>query len=84
MKLRCVIGGTNANGSADFTFVIVNCTEEEYDLGEHYDAATNWALHDQTFEYPVLVWDEREAPAWLLERFVWESATTINTQGVPV
>jgi hypothetical protein len=37
--IKVVAACTNAGGEPDFTFVKVECSEAEYNLGEHYDAA---------------------------------------------
>lgn len=76
MNIKCVVACHNASGSPDFYFCIVNCMEPEYDLGVHYDVAESSAK-EQGYEGPFVVFDEKECPDWLLERFIWESASVI-------
>lgn len=77
MVIKCVFAATNASGSPDFGFVKVECTDSQYELGEHYDTVKEWAKHND-YEAPIIVFDEQEAPNWLLERFVWDSASVIK------
>lgn len=77
MIVRCMVAGVNGNGEADFYFVKVECTEDQYNLGEHYDAAEKRA--DAEDYEPKLVFDEFEsAGKAILDHFVWESASIIN------
>lgn len=81
MLIKCVVACHNASGSPDFYFCIVNCTEPEYELGVHYDIAESSA-NEQGYDGPFVVFDEKECPDWLLERFVWASASTVTRQTV--
>ncbi len=77
MIVRCMVAAINPNGDADFYFVKVDCTEEQYDLGEHYDAAENQAIKE--YYEPKLTFDEFEsAGKAIVEHFEWDTATTIN------
>lgn len=80
--VNCVFAATSANGSPDFSFVKVACTQDQFDLGLHYDAVKLWAV-DNDYEGPFVIFDEEEAPAWLLERFVWESASVVEVPEEP-
>ena len=71
----------NANGEPDFTFCIVECSQEKIDEGEHYIWAETFALSNG-YELPMIHFDGDEAKRWLLNRFVWESATTVNASVV--
>ena len=75
--IKCVAACTNAGGEPDFGFVKVECSEEEYNLGKHYDAARDFLI-ENGYEGPFVIFDEEECPAWLLERFVWETASVVS------
>jgi len=77
MKIKCVLACHNASGEPDFYFCIVQCSETEYQLGQHYDVAESFAK-EQGYEGPFVLFDEHESPDWLLERFVWESASVVD------
>jgi len=70
----------NAGGEPDFFFVKVQVTHDDYSNGLHYEGAKVYA-EDQGYEGPCVFFDENEAPAWLLERFVWESASLVDIKG---
>ena len=79
MTVWCVVAGHDANGDPGFFFCKVVASQEDYILGEHYDIAE---LHAQDEGYePRLTFDEHDGPAWLFERFVWESAHTVRRIG---
>jgi hypothetical protein len=71
-----MVAAINANGDSDFYFVKVDCTEEQYNLGEHYEAAENKA-EEEGYD-PKLTFDEFEsAGKAILEHFEWDAATTV-------
>lgn len=77
---RCVIACINANGDPDFFFCKVRCTPQQYENGDHLDRARALAEHED-YEGPFVVFDEddmRSRPTFLLDHFVWESATTVT------
>lgn len=68
-----MVAAVNANGEPDFFFCKIECTANEYDLGEHYRAAER--LAEQNGYEPKLSFDERDAAGKaILDHFVWESA----------
>jgi hypothetical protein len=76
MIVRCMVAAINSSGDADFYFVKVDCSEEQYELGEHYDAAENQAVKEG-YE-TKLTFDEFEsAGKAIVDHFEWDSATTI-------
>lgn len=77
MLIECVVACRNAEGVSDFYFCKVECSESEYDIGEHYDIAENAAL-EEGYEGPFVVFDENDGPDWLFDHFVWESASVIK------
>ena len=77
MIVRCMVAAVNSNGDADFYFVKVDLSEDQYNLGEHYDVAENEAIKED-YE-PNLTFDEFEsAGKAIVEHFEWDTATTIN------
>lgn len=76
MNVKCVVAGCNANGDKDLTFVVVNCSEEQYANGDHYNAAEDWA-RESGYEGPFVSFDENDPPR-IFDNFVWSSATIIN------
>lgn len=76
MTVKCVVACRNAEGVSDFFFCKVDCSQQDYDNGEHYDRAENYASN-QGYEGPMVAFDENDGPAFLFDHFVWESASTI-------
>ena len=77
MRIKCVVAGTNANGSPDFYFCTVECSEGDYNEGRHYDVARRSA-RDEGYEGEMVVFDEHDGPDFLFNHFVWESASTVQ------
>lgn len=69
--MKCVVAATNANGAADFLPLCLEVTPEMIENGAHFDLAIHVAFQ-KGYENPMLVFDEDEAPAWLLERYEWD------------
>lgn len=78
MIIDIVVACTNANGDADLFFFKMELENDQYDLGEHYEAAKNYA-DDQGYEGEMVVFDN-SMPKALHDIFVWESASTINIE----
>lgn len=64
MIIRCTIACNNTSGKPDFVGVTVECTEEEYNNGKHYESAKDWAMGNG-YQSPFVVFDVYEAPEWL-------------------
>jgi hypothetical protein len=77
MFIKCVVACLNAEGASDFYFCKVECRQEQYDNGEHYNIAENQAW-SEGYEGPMVTFDENDGPNFLFEHFVWESATTVS------
>ncbi len=77
MVIKCVVTCHNASGEPDFYFCKVKCSQEQYDDGKHYETAQSKAA-EQGYEGDFVVFDENDGPAWLFERFVWETASTVE------
>jgi hypothetical protein len=76
MIVRCMVAAINASGDADFYFVKVDCSEDQFNLGKHYDAAENKAIKED-YE-PKLTFDEFESAGTIIvDHFEWDSATII-------
>jgi len=77
MTIKCVVACRNAEGASDFYFCKVECSQDEYDVGKHYEIAEEQAA-DEGYEGPMVVFDENDGPNFLFDHFVWESATTVS------
>ena len=77
MIVKCLVACDTGDGP-DVAFVMVDCTKDQYENGEHYDAAKDWAL-DQDCDAPMVVIDENDRPKPLFSHFRWDTATTITT-----
>jgi hypothetical protein len=75
MIIKCVVACRNAEGVSDFYFCKVECSQDDYDVGDHYEIAENAAFADG-YE-PHLAYDENDGPDFLFDHFVWESASTV-------
>lgn len=61
MKIQVGVMSEDANGAPDVTFHTIECSQEQYDNGDHYDMAKDLAEEDG-YE-PKIAFDERD-PAW--------------------
>jgi len=77
MEIKCVVACRNAEGASDFYFCKVECSEEQYDVGDHYELAEDWA-REEGYEGPMVVFDENDGPDFLFDHFVWESASVVH------
>ena len=59
MKQKVMVAGRNSDGSADMFACSVEVSEEQFNLGVHYDAAESLAL-EAGFEPPFVCFDEHE------------------------
>jgi hypothetical protein len=67
--IKCIVAVTDANGSPDFFPVIVRCTQEEYNTGEHLVVAAQKAIRKNYQSY--LVYDEND-PGFKKINIHWE------------
>ncbi len=74
--MKCVVAGNGADGTPTFCPVIVRCSDNEVDLGEHYDAAEVYASEND-YE-PMLVYDELDGPEWLFAQFEWDTVPIVE------
>lgn len=76
MFVKCVVAGHGAEGP-DLFFVIVDCSEVQYEDGYHYLRAEEWAKDDLDVDGPCVVFDEHDPPKPLFDLFKWETASII-------
>lgn len=81
---KVVVCGLNALGEPDFYFCKVIVSEDDYNLGIHYDAAEEKAAENR-YEEPFISFDKYDAAGRaIMDHFTWESAdvydTTLNSQ----
>ena len=82
--VRCVLACVNASGEGEFVPVKVQCTEEHYDLGDHYGAVKAWA-EEHRYEGPYVVVDEVEMhPATVLQAFDWDIVPVIGVSDATI
>lgn len=74
MVCKMVVAATNAGGEPDLYFCKVDCAEQDYQLGWHYEAAKN-AAKDNGYEGEMVAFDENDPPKPLFNLFNWDSAT---------
>jgi hypothetical protein len=77
MVVKCVVACRNAEGASDFYFCKVECSQDQYDNGEHYEIA-EYQARSEGYEGPMVAFDENDGPNFLFEHFVWESATKVS------
>lgn len=87
MNIKCIVACYNANGESDFCFVKVECTQTQYNIGDHYEAAKTFAF-DEGYEgtngkaETMIVFDENDAAGKsILDKFVWKSASIVGIDG---
>ena len=77
MQIKCIVSAINSNGEPDLYFTVIECSQVQYDSGEHYDAAIGQCNEDGYDAY--LAYDENDAAGkMLLPLFEWESANVVN------
>lgn len=76
MEVKCVVACHNAGGEPDLFFVKVECSQDEYGYGDHYEKAES-AAYDEGYSGPMVVFDENDGPSGLFDLFVWESASIV-------
>ena len=77
MIINCVVACRNCEGVPDFFFCKAECSQEEYDVGKHYDIAED-AAREEGYEGSFVVYDENDGPDWLFDNFVWKSASVFS------
>ena len=76
-QYKCIVACINSNGEPDLYFCIVECTEEQYNNGEHYDRANGQC--DEDGYDSLLAYDENDsAGKAMLPLFEWDSASILE------
>lgn len=73
--IKCVVACHGGDGPT-FCYVVVNCTQEQYDDGQHYEVAKDHA-RDMNFDGPMVVYDEHDGPDWLFASNEWHGMTPV-------
>lgn len=79
MIVKCAVACFNASGEPDFYFCRVECEQDEYDVGAHYDAAEDDAA-GEGYSGPMVSYDENDGPAFLFEHCVWDSTAVVSLE----
>jgi hypothetical protein len=77
MVYKMIVAATNANGDPDFYFCKVDCTEQDAQLGLHYEAAKN-AAKDNGYEGEMFAFDGDDPPKPLFNLFNWDSVCPLS------
>jgi hypothetical protein len=79
-QVKCIVSCLNSNGEPDLYFIVIECTDEQYNDGDHYDAAKAQCEEDGYESY--LAYDENDSAGnAMLPLFTWESATILDITG---
>jgi len=76
MTIKMVIAASGFDGP-DLYFCKVECNEEQYENGDHYDCAKE-AAAESGYEEPMVAFDENDSPKPLFNLFTWDSASTFK------
>lgn len=75
MKISVYVVAANSEGGREILGVTVDCTKDQYDEGEHYEAASNYA---EGLGYEVLAsFDGNDRAALVLDRSMFPDAQCI-------
>ncbi len=69
-------GGLHGLRRPDLFPVIVECSQPDYDDGQHYDLAREEA-GAAGYDEPMVVFDENDGPAFLFGHFPWSQAPVV-------
>lgn len=69
--IKCAVFGLNADGEPDIYYCKIKCTEDQYNCGDHYDAAKD-AAEDAGYD-ALLAADENDPAGAVMQLFVWDS-----------
>lgn len=83
MIVRCIVAGHGGDGP-DLFFVQVQCGDEAYTVGDHYQGAEKWAS-GEGYDGPFVVFDEKDPGGRaMMHLFEWDSASCVDIFGEPV
>ena len=79
MEIKCIVAATTAGDERDLFFCKVECTQDEYYNGDHYEAAKE-AAENEGYD-PSLVFDEQDPGGRaMLQLCEWESIPVVQCQ----
>lgn len=77
ISVRCIAACVNAAGMAELVPVELDCTQEQFDLGDHYDIVSKWLK--STMMETKLVMDYKELGFIQVKNsFDWTAAQKIR------
>jgi len=76
MIVRMVVAA-HGNDGPDLYFCKVECSQEQYDDGDHYDSA-EFSADANGYGHPMVTFDENDPPKPLFDLFNWDSASTFK------
>ena len=59
MNINCVVACRDSNGSPDLYALRIQCTEDQYENGDHYERAKE-AVEENGYEASDIVFDEND------------------------
>ena len=77
--VKCVVACLDSNGSPDFYFVKIKLTSDQFESGDHYKKADEYA-GSEGYETFGLVYDENDYSfsAFSRKAFDWKNATIVE------
>jgi hypothetical protein len=64
MQIKVVVSCRACDGTPDFFATTIECSQEDYDEGEHYELAADRAC-EAGYEEISICYDENDGPPWL-------------------
>jgi hypothetical protein len=80
--IRCVVAASDGPDGPVLVAVDVSCTQEQYDDGDHYDAASAWA-QEHRYTGRLVVFDENDGPDWLFAGRPTRGVATVTVEEQP-
>ncbi len=60
ITIKVIVLCTNSEGSPEFFTREIQCTQAQYDNGDHYDIAKEAAKSEEGYEEPMMAFDEKD------------------------
>lgn len=79
MIIKCLVAGQGCDGP-ELIPIKVSCSQDEYDNGQHYEAAKDYVDLDDIH----WVCDENDPASDVFDSFYWNNAPLINVKGLPI
>jgi hypothetical protein len=73
--IKCVGIGTNSDGQADCFPCFVECTDEQYNCGEHYDAVVD-EMEEHGYSKSIVADENEPLFAYFLNAIDWHGDIT--------